>query len=291
MYAMRRSIGRYVRVFAAAAVRGVPRGAASRALLLIAAAGCGQARSDAMANGVGTPDVSPGAAPSGLLPWASRVEVDAATAGSVRGLVMVDGPVPEPSRLVVGPEACCRDATGLAPLDDALLVTDGRLANAVVWVASGLEGYRFVVPDSPADISHRGCRLVPRVTAVMTEQSVRVRNEDPVLHNTRVISERNGIRNLVQPAGAAALTFGFRRPDQAMAIVCDVHPWTVGAIAVLADPCFAVTGADGSYEISGLPPGRYVLAAWHELLGQRTIEVDVAPTEAALAPAIVFKGP
>ena len=32
----------------------------------------------------------------------------------------------------------------------------------------------------------------------------------------------------------------------------------------LGHPYVAVTGADGTYNLSGIPPGRYRLIAWHE---------------------------
>jgi hypothetical protein len=35
-------------------------------------------------------------------------------------------------------------------------------------------------------------------------------------------------------------------------------------IGVLTHPFFAVTGADGKYEIKGVPAGDYTLTAWHE---------------------------
>ena len=39
---------------------------------------------------------------------------------------------------------------------------------------------------------------------------------------------------------------------------------------VVPHPFFAVTGADGSFEIKGLPPGTYTVEAWHETLGVQT---------------------
>jgi len=200
-----------------------------------------------------------------------RPVVDAETAGSVRGIVVLDGPAPTP--------------------DDALLVSDGRVGGVVVHVAAGLEGLRFDPPAVPADIVLREDRLLPRVTAVMTEQSVRVRGEDELPHHLRARCERNAERDAPLPAGAGELSFGFRRPELPVRLGCDLHPSTVGVVAVLADPCFAVTAADGSYEIGGLPPGHYTLEAWHETLGRRTLEVDVRPAERTDAPVVVFKLP
>ena len=48
-------------------------------------------------------------------------------------------------------------------------------------------------------------------------------------------------------------------------------------------PFFAVTGADGSFALSGLPAGKYTLEAWHERLGRATAQVEVADGASATA--------
>ena len=46
-------------------------------------------------------------------------------------------------------------------------------------------------------------------------------------------------------------------------------------VGVLDHPFFATTAADGKFDISALPPGDYVLEAWHEMLGTQTQNVTV----------------
>jgi len=36
---------------------------------------------------------------------------------------------------------------------------------------------------------------------------------------------------------------------------------------------------DGNFKIEGLPPGPYKITAWHEKLGEKTVEVVVVPGE------------
>jgi hypothetical protein len=45
-------------------------------------------------------------------------------------------------------------------------------------------------------------------------------------------------------------------------------------------PYHAVTAVDGTFRIEGIPPGRYELKVWHEMLGsgERDVSVDAGKT-------------
>jgi len=60
---------------------------------------------------------------------------------------------------------------------------------------------------------------------------------------------------------------------------CDVHGWMNAWVGVLDHPYYAVTSADGSFSLKGLPPGTYTIEAWHEKLGTQTQTVTVAEKE------------
>jgi hypothetical protein len=50
-----------------------------------------------------------------------------------------------------------------------------------------------------------------------------------------------------------------------------------GYVAVSPHPFAAVTGSDGKFTLSNVPPGHHTLTAWHELGGERTADVMVVP--------------
>jgi hypothetical protein len=50
-------------------------------------------------------------------------------------------------------------------------------------------------------------------------------------------------------------------------------------VGVLDHPFFAVTSADGSFTIKGLPPGTYTIEAWQEKLGKQTQTVTIGAKE------------
>jgi hypothetical protein len=48
---------------------------------------------------------------------------------------------------------------------------------------------------------------------------------------------------------------------------------------VFKHPYFVVTGKNGSFDLSNLPPGTYTIEAWHEKLGTATQTITVGPSE------------
>ena len=66
-----------------------------------------------------------------------------------------------------------------------------------------------------------------------------------------------------------------------MKLKCDIHPWMSAYVGVFDHPFFAVSAADGRYELPSLPEGEYTIEAWHESLGTRSVKVSVEDDEAA----------
>ena len=96
-------------------------------------------------------------------------------------------------------------------------------------------------------------------------------NSDPTTHNIHPLPNNNREWNVSQPPGADKIVQSFPREELLIPVKCNVHPWMRSYIAVLKHPFYAVTGEEGTFELKGLPPGEYVVAAWHEKYGtQRT---------------------
>ena len=54
------------------------------------------------------------------------------------------------------------------------------------------------------------------------------------------------------------------KPEHAMYIKCDVHPWMKSYISIFNHPYFSVTDSAGHYQIDNIPPGTYEVIAWQE---------------------------
>ena len=203
-------------------------------------------------------------------------QVDPATAGTVRGAVTFAGKVPAAKKISMEAEEDCQKLHK-EPVLDASLVTGPNkgLANAFVYVKSGLEGKTFAPATEAVVLEQKGCQFVPRVVALRAGQTLAVKNSDPVSHNIHPMPRNNRDWNQQQPPGAADLKRQFAYPEVMIPVKCNVHAWMKSYIGVLDHPYFAVTGADGSYEFKGLPPGEYTIAAWHEQLGELTQKITV----------------
>lgn len=206
--------------------------------------------------------------------------VDPATASTITGRVSFDGAAP-PETFRIDGDPNCVTLNGRDTIDAERLVVgqDQGLANAFVYVSSGLERYRFRPPAEPAVLDQQGCRYVPRVVGVMTGQPLEVRNSDPLLHNVRGEAAVNQPFNMGQPVQGTRFTRTFTTREVMVPFSCDVHAWMNAYIGVLEHPFFTVTGPDGAFTLTGLPPGTYTLEAWHETLGAETLTVTLGPTD------------
>lgn len=214
-------------------------------------------------------------APRGAAPQ----RVDAATAGSVRGVVRFAGQPPPPRTLKMASGECAALHKDVLSVQD-VVVKDGRLAGAFVWVKKGLEGYAFDVPARDVVLDQTGCMFVPRVLGLMVGQKLTMKNSDPTMHNVHSHPQENGVYNRGFPRQGHVETTWFTAPEVMIPIKCDMHGWMTGYIGVTPHPFNAVTGADGSFEFKGLPPGEYVIEAWHESLrtAQATVKVGAQET-------------
>ena len=205
--------------------------------------------------------------------------VDAATAGNVMGRITFDGPPPQPGVVRMDSDPNCVQA-GVTATDETVVVGNaGALQNVFVYVKDGLGDLRFPIPSPPIVLDQKDCRYVPHVLGVQMGQSLEILNSDPTLHNVHAIPAANQEFNTGQPLPGMRHTHRFTTTEVMVPFKCDVHPWMFAYVGVVDHPFFAVTGADGSFNLEGLPPGTYTIEAWHETLGTQTQTVTIGDRE------------
>jgi hypothetical protein len=209
----------------------------------------------------------------------SYFKVDPTTAGTISGAVQYAGPKPARKPIDMSGDPACAEAHHGKAYDESLLISPkGGLANAFVYIKSGLEGKSFETPSTPAVLDQRGCWFTPRVLGVQTNQPLQISNSDPVTHNVHPVAQLNREWNHSQGSGEPPITRRFARPEVMVPVKCNIHSWMHCYIGVLDHPYFAVSGADGTFAIRNIPPGDYVLAAWHQTLGTQELQVTITPS-------------
>ena len=209
---------------------------------------------------------------------------------TIAGVVNFTGRPPANPTIDMSEEPGCKAKYSLKPHDPVVTVSGGKLADVVVYVKSGLpEGAVFPARTAPVSLEQDGCLYHPRVFAVMVNEPIRIVNADPVLHNIKAMPTVNRGFNISQPNSGMETERAFTQPEPAVPLECNVHGWMHAWVFVLPHPYFAVSGADGTFSITGLPAGTYTLEAWHQKLGTRTVTVTVPATGSAPA-AFSFGG-
>ena len=136
------------------------------------------------------------------------------------------------------------------------------LRRSVVYLESAPS---LAFPDSEpqrATMDQRNETFVPHVLAITVGTTVDFPNSDNTYHN--VFSLR-GPRpfDLGRYAAGHSKSVRFDRPG-IVRVFCEIHSHMSAFILVFNHRYFAVTSADGRYQINRVPPGRYTLVAWNE---------------------------
>ncbi|MFV2006777.1 MAG: carboxypeptidase regulatory-like domain-containing protein [Longimicrobiales bacterium] len=207
--------------------------------------------------------------------------VDPATAGNISGSIAFEGDAPAMRVIDMAEEPVCADKHASTPMTEDVVVNDnGTLANVFVYVKEGLENLEFPTPSQPVLLDQDGCVYNPHVLGVMAGQDITIKNSDGLLHNINASPTENRGFNMSQPVAMEG-TRSFPVAEVMVPLRCDVHGWMTAYIGVVDNPFYAVSGSDGSFDLSTLPPGDYVLEAWHERYGTQTQNVTVVTGETA----------
>ena len=148
------------------------------------------------------------------------------------------------------------------------------VANCVVYLADITKGkdwegeFAKGEDERVALLDQIECRYVPHVQVMRPMSQLQIKNSDPAEHNvhayyrdfkTTQFNQMTGANSFWPEIGAAYL-----EKAGTYIMKCDVHAWMSGYVLVLPNPYFAVTKKDGVFELSNVPPGKYVLLCWHE---------------------------
>jgi hypothetical protein len=134
--------------------------------------------------------------------------------------------------------------------------------------------------DKEIVFDQKGCQFKPHSLFVRTDQTVLVKSDDPISHNTHTYTIKNKPVNFIIP-GVNRKGIPVKVPLSEilpMEVKCDVHPWMKAHWLILNHPYATVSAKDGKFKIEKLPAGEQEFRIWHERVGyiDRKFKVNVA---------------
>lgn len=209
---------------------------------------------------------------------AQYTTADVAGGGKITGKVTYTGAKPElpAEKRDKNPEVC-----GTTFPNQTLIIGAGNGIKNVIVYLKDIKAGKAMSPTT-ASIDQKNCSYDPHVQAVEVGTTLEVLNGDPLLHNIHASMGGSTVFNAAMPSTVKKIPRKLSKTGM-ITIKCDVHGWMNGAIGVMDNPYFAVTGDDGSFTIDGVPPGTYTIDAWQERLHDKTQSVTVAAGASAAA--------
>lgn len=193
---------------------------------------------------------------------------------TIVGHVHYQGPTPVNPLIRMGADPRCNKLyVGKRPTAPIVVVgADGAMANVLVALEGSFPG--TPVPTTPVVLDQKDCMYAPRVLGALIGQTLRVTNLDPTAHNVHSLSKSGNAFNTTQLINGPPFEYKLK-VGEILRVTCDSHTWMTAYIGILANPYFAVTGADGTFTIANVPAGKQTIRVWHEAMGLQTQTVDV----------------
>lgn len=106
------------------------------------------------------------------------------------------------------------------------------------------------------DFDQKNCVFLTHTLALRSSQKLRILNSDPVGHNAKIdASGRAESINATIPGGGNLPYAPKGESQEPFPVSCTIHPWMSARMLVRDSPYFAVTKADGTFEIPNVPAG------------------------------------
>lgn len=159
-------------------------------------------------------------------------------------------------------------------------------ADVVVWLTP-VRPAETAPPTRVARLVQKDKRFSPHVIAIQVGTEIEFPNQDPFFHDVFSIYRGKPFDLGLYESGTSRKV-RFSQPGVSY-IFCNIHPEMSAAVVAVGTPYFAVTTADGSFQIGHLAPGHYKMEIWYELASESELaglkrDVEVA---AGAAPVTV----
>ncbi|MGH7246897.1 MAG: cupredoxin domain-containing protein [Pseudomonadota bacterium] len=142
-------------------------------------------------------------------------------------------------------------------------------SGVVISLKPALGAVNVRLQNARAAMLQKDKTFSPHVLPIVVGTVVAFPNEDPIFHNAFSSYSGQIFDTALYPPGSSR-SVRFTR-EGIVRVFCNIHSSMSAVIVVLANPYFALTGRDGAFEISDVPPGEYRLDVFHERSTEATL--------------------
>ena len=221
------------------------------------------------------------------LPAFSYQEIDVQNGGTIKGNTKMIGGMPYPRvyHLILFPniDMCAEvdtDDEMNRVLDDFKISEKGGLRDTIITLEHVEAGKPF--NKEPINILSENCKFFPDVNIIRQGESFKIDNMDAVMHNSQVYQKERGKILLNIPIPAEEVSEGkvtFEKNYKIMQMICGMHEFMQTWGYRVQNPYYFKTDKDGNFNISDIPPGEYVVNAWHYLMKPQKKKIKIAAGE------------
>lgn len=172
-------------------------------------------------------------------------------------------------RTVTAPVSSYQRGAGVELGADAAIDPLAFERSHVVVYVEGALGSKPVT----ASMEQKERRFLPDLLVVPAGSTVAFPNLDPIFHNVFSLSKAKSFDLGNYPRNQSR-SVTFAEPGIVF-VNCHLHPNMAAAIVVTPNRFYTRGDADGRFTLSGVPPGRHTLVAWHKSAGYFRQEVEV----------------
>jgi Polysaccharide lyase family 4, domain II len=184
--------------------------------------------------------------------------------GIITGTVKWSGPMQKDLSLPITKNAdvCDPSKEVNRNLERLEIGSDGGVANTVVFLKNIVKGKAMDLAPARQSLNQRNCRYEPHIFLVPKEGTLQMKSSDSILHNIHMVG--SAVYNIPFPIKDKVINRPMHR-DGVIDVKCDAgHVWMNAEVLVVVHPYYAVTDQHGNFKLTDVPPGEYVITAWHE---------------------------
>ncbi len=212
-------------------------------------------------------------------------EIEVKNGGTIQGQAVLTGSMPPPRvfHLVLFPnidmcaEVDADEEKENRVLDDFKISPDGGMKDVLIILEHVEAGKPFV--KEPIMIESENCKFTPDVNAVRQDESFKVDNLDAVMHNSQVYQKEQGKIIINIPIPAEEVSEGkvhFKKKYKIYQMICGMHEFMQTWGYRVQNPYYSKTKIDGNFKIDNIPPGDYIVNAWHYLMKVQSKKIHIS---------------